>query len=232
MPIITLPVGKTGNVCEKSVKPAFKDPVDFKLPDSLIENLGRRSFKLKTDREIWENIKNGDKNALSCVYFQYFRSMYQYGIKICDDPEFIKDSIQEVFFKLIRSGSKLGPTDNIRFYLFKTLKNVIYKELERNRKIEEAKIENTEFHSSFLLEEQVMQKASFRELALAKALNTLSGRQREIIYLRYECGMTYGQICEIMQIKNDSARKLVLRAIRSLKTIIEEEQRSFCYTFN
>jgi RNA polymerase sigma factor (sigma-70 family) len=187
---------------------------------------------LKNDREIWERFKNGDKEALSLIYFHYFHSMYQYGIKICDDPEFIKDCIQEVFFRLIRAGAKLGPTDNILFYLFRTLKNVIYKELEKNKKIEVAKIKNTEFHTSFLLEDQIMEKASLRELALAKALNALSGRQREIIYLRYECGMSYGQICEIMQIKNDSARKLVLRAIRSLKTIIEKDQKSFCFTFN
>jgi DNA-directed RNA polymerase specialized sigma24 family protein len=49
----------------------------------------------------------------------------------------------------------------------------------------------------------------------------LSDRQREIIYLRYECGMEYDQICDIMDLKNDSARKLVYRAIKSLKDIIE-----------
>ncbi|MGV8093176.1 MAG: RNA polymerase sigma factor [Mangrovibacterium sp.] len=189
---------------------------------------------MKNDQEIWERFKNGDKEALSLIYFQYFHSMYQYGIKICDDPEFIKDCIQEVFFKLIKTGTKLGPTDNILFYLFRTLKNVIYKELEKNKKIEAAKIKNADFHTSFLLEDQIMEqeRATLKEMALARALNTLDGRQREIIYLRYECGMSYEQICEIMQIKNDSARKLVLRAIRSLKTIIEEDQRSFCFTFN
>lgn len=180
---------------------------------------------LETDIEIWERFKEGDEDALTFVYFQYFHSMYQYGMKFSEDSEFIKDCIQDVFVKLIKSGSNLGATDNIQYYLFKALKNVIYKAFEKQKKIETIKTETVKFHSPFLLEEQILEKEdmSNKEKALAKALGELSERQREIIYLRYECEMTYEQICDIMQIKNESARKLVFRAIKSIKAIIEEQ---------
>lgn len=177
------------------------------------------------DLEIWENFKSGDKSALSYVYFQYFHSMFQYGIKFKNDPEFIKDCIQDVFFKLIQAGENLSPTDNIKFYLFRALKNVIYKEFEKLKKNELVEFLPLKFDVAFTIEEEISAKenASNKELVLLKALDSLSERQREIIYLRFECAMEYDQICDIMELKNDSARKLLFRAIKSLREIISDQ---------
>ncbi len=180
---------------------------------------------MKKDREIWEKFKEGDQSALSYVYFQYFHSMFQYGIKFKNDPDFIKDCIQDVFFKLIQAGANLSSTENIQFYLFRALKNAIYKEIDKSKKNERVDFNSLKFDAPFMLEEELAEKenTSTKELALLNALGQLSDRQREIIYLRYECGMEYEQICDIMQLKNDSARKLVFRAVKSLKEIIEDQ---------
>lgn len=177
---------------------------------------------MKTDREIWENFKSGDKSALSYVYYQNFNSMFQYGMKFKDDREFIKDCIQDVFLKLIQAGEKLGPTENIRFYLFRALKNDIYKKIDKSKKNEFIEFLPFKLDSQFFLEEELAEKenASNNEIALLKALKNLSDKQREIIYLRYDCTMEYDQICEMMQLKNDSARKLLFRAIKSLRDVI------------
>ena len=175
------------------------------------------------EHEIWENFKAGDKSALTYVYFQYFHSMFQYGIRFKDDPEFIKDCIQDVFLKLIQAGDKLSPTENIRFYLLRALKNAIYKQIDKNKRIELVEFVPLKFDAPFILEEELAEKenASNKEVALLNALKQLSDRQREIIYLRYECSMEYEQICDIMQLKSDSARKLLFRAIKSLREIID-----------
>ncbi|MFA5326476.1 MAG: sigma-70 family RNA polymerase sigma factor [Prolixibacteraceae bacterium] len=180
---------------------------------------------MTTDHKIWEKFKTGDRSALSYIYFQYFNSMFQYGIRFKNDSELVKDCIQDVFFKLIQAGEKLGPTENIRFYLFKALKNAMLKALKNENKIELVELASLKFDAPFILEEELAEKenASNKEKALWEALKKLSSRQREIIYLRYECGMEYEQICEIMQLQNDSARKLVFRAIKSLKEIIETQ---------
>lgn len=182
---------------------------------------------MEKDHKIWEDFKDGDESALSYIYFQYFHSMFQYGIRFKNDPEFIKDCIQDVFFKLIQAGERLGTTENIRFYLFRALKNDIYKEISKSKKIELVEFVALKFDAPFKLEEEIAEKenATNKEMALLKALNELSDRQREVIYLRYECGMEYDQICDIMQLKNDSARKLVFRAIKSLKDIINDQIR-------
>ena len=177
---------------------------------------------MENDHQIWQRFKAGDRSVLSFVYFQYFQPMFQYGIKFNDDPEFIKDCIQDVFLNLIKAGENLGPTDNIKYYLFKAVKNSVYKELLKRKKSGPEEFNVLKFDAPFALEEEIEEQdnASNKDLALLGALKKLSGRQREIIYLRYECGLEYDQICEIMQLKNDSARKLVFRAIQALKYII------------
>ncbi len=179
---------------------------------------------MNKDCEIWENFKNGDKSALSFIYFQHFRPMFQYGIKFKNDPEFIKDCIQDVFFKLIKAGKNLGTTNNIRFYLFKSMKTSILKKIEKDRRLEEIG-NDLKFEAQFSVEEEIAEKenATEKEKSLSQSLKKLSDRQREIIYLRYECEMEYSQICEIMHLKNDSARKLVFRAIKTLREIIDDE---------
>lgn len=183
---------------------------------------------MKNDWEIWEEFKNGNDNAISYIYFQNFRLMFQYGIKFKEDPDFIKDCIQDVFFKLIKSADNLGQTGNIRFYLFKALKNTILKNIESERRVGLVDLDSLKFDAHFIMEDELQDKEqiSAKEKALINALKTLSDRQREIIYLRFECGMEYEQICEIMQLKSDSARKLVFRAIKSLREVIEGQIQS------
>lgn len=182
---------------------------------------------MEKDVEIWRKFKAGDKSALTDVYLQNFNSMFQYGIKFKDDPDFIKDCIQEVFCKLIQAGTKLGETENIRYYLFKALKNSILKGLGRTRKIESLETDALKFDPSFSLEEEIEERehATIKEKALLQALNSLSDHQREIIYLRYESGLEYEQICDLMDLKYDSARKLVFRTIKLLREIIEGEMK-------
>ena len=180
---------------------------------------------MDNDVDIWNEFRSGSKSALSYIYFQNYPSMFQYGIKFDNNPEFIKDCIQDVFFMLIQAGEKLGSTNNIRFYLLKSLKNKILKELGKKQRGRIVEAPVFEFDSRFILEDELSQKeeCTKRENALENALKKLSNRQREIIYLRFECELDYNQICELMQLKYDSARQLVLRAINSLRKIIDAQ---------
>lgn len=180
---------------------------------------------MERDHEIWEKLRQGDKSALSFIYFNYFKSMYQYGMKFRQDPDFIKDCIQDVFFKMIEMGEKIGPTDNIRFYLFKTLKNTIFKKAEKENRKKTLEIPVVFFNATFLIDDELSEneERQTNENALQKALSKLTDKQREIIYLRFECEMKYEQICEIMQLKNESARKLLFRAISSLRDAISKQ---------
>lgn len=182
-------------------------------------------IKLGRDGDIWERFRSGDKEALSSVYFQYFSSLFQYGVRLKNDEDFVKDCIQDLFIQLFRAGKNLGLTDHIQSYLFKALKNKLYKELNRQKRMEkeQEKMYQLAFHASFVPEEEeaLLSGDTRQYQELLVALKNLNSRQREVIYLRYESEMSYEQIADVMQIKPESARKLMFRAIQSLRQVLD-----------
>lgn len=177
------------------------------------------------DRKIWEQFKAGDKNATSYIYYQHVQMLYRYGKKFTSDSELVKDTIQELFFDLIRTRAGLGTTDNIRFYLFKSLRRKITNEKLKKPLIKDSEEEQTsELTIVYSYEEELinLEDLSRREQLVQKGLAGLSPKQREILFYRYTCEFEYEQICEIMKMKYDSARKMVFRALQSLKDHLSE----------
>lgn len=182
---------------------------------------------MKNDKSIWKDFKNGDSNSLSYIYNQHVDFLYNYGSKFTSNKELIKDSIQDLFLDLIRTRDNLGITDNIRFYLICSFRNKLF----RNMK----KPENLTFSESLVLfqanivysiEKDIIEREDNSERAelIRKALKDISPRQREILFYRFNCEFSYDQICEIMSLKYDSARKLVFRALKILKEKLKDKE--------
>jgi RNA polymerase sigma factor (sigma-70 family) len=174
-----------------------------------------------SDIQLWKDFKAGKKYALSQIYHQHADSLYRYGKKFSSDSEFVKDTIQDLFFDLIRTREKLGSTDHIYFYLIKGFRRKLFRSLNQaNKKMQ--KEENEEVFTASIIysvEEDWIQKEqlSKKEEMVQKGLAVLSPKQREILYYRFTCDFEYEQICEIMSMKYDSARKMVFRALKSLR---------------
>ncbi len=134
----------------------------------------------------------------------------------------MKDTIQDLFFDLIRTREKLGKTDNIKFYLLASFRRKIIKTLKKQAYVVEATGDKTP-HAEIVysIENDIIDKEelSQKEKAIQEGLKKLTARQREILFYRFSCDLEYDQICEIMSLKYDSARKQVFRALKSLKEI-------------
>jgi len=182
---------------------------------------------MSNDRELWDDFRNGNKNALSQIYHDHISSLYSFGKKLTKDEDMIKDSIQDLFFDLIRTRKNLNGTDNIRFYLLASLKRKLIRCLNKKKQKRQVSEENVMIffggialspEKEFVIKEEI----SRNEFLLNKALGTLSLKQKEILHLRYTCGLDYDEICKIMSIKYNSARKTVFRALKSLRENLEK----------
>jgi RNA polymerase sigma factor (sigma-70 family) len=177
------------------------------------------------DRIIWNNFKQGDKSALSQIYSQNIKILYRFGKKITRNDELIKDTIQELFCDLIRTRKNLQSIDNIKFYLLKSFRRKLLREIGSLKKppFTDEFDEYSEVTIIYPFEEELISKESKtqREELILNALNEISPKQREILYYRFTCEFEYEQICEIMSMKYDSARKMVHRALTSLKAVLE-----------
>ena len=178
---------------------------------------------MNSDKKIWDDFKKGENYALSHIYYQHVQLLFRYGMKFTNNVELIKDSIQDLFFDLIRTKDNLGETDNIQFYLMRSFR----RKLTRNLQKQSLSIENLEdklpdVEITYSAEQELIGKEELthNEKIIKTGLNKLTARQREILFYKYTCDFEYDQICEIMGLKYDSARKLVFRSLQALKEVL------------
>ena len=178
------------------------------------------------DRKIWNDFKLNKDYALSHIYHHHIELLFRYGRKFSKDEDLIKDAIQELFFDLIRNRENLGDTDNIRFYLLKSLKNKLIRLLKRDQKFVHQKEDSAEpeFAPIYSYEENLIERENRErsEQLLQKGLSQLSPRQQEILFYRFTCELDYPEICDIMSVRYDSARKMVFRALSSLREALSK----------
>ena len=57
-------------------------------------------------QRIWIRFKDGDLDAFGEIYEEYIDLMYDYGSKITQDKDLVKDCIQDLFVDLYKYGEK------------------------------------------------------------------------------------------------------------------------------
>ncbi|GHB73077.1 RNA polymerase sigma factor [Persicitalea jodogahamensis] len=171
------------------------------------------------DSELWNAFRAGDRNALDLVYQQQVRALYNYGFKLTQNRDLVEDCIQDIFVELWEKRERLGTTDSIRYYLFKVLRRTLLRRQAQNNRQSTgtAFLENVLSEDSFEVRLIVEQSSARTSSILQKALDRLSGRQREVILLRFYNELTFEEIAHTMDIDVKSVYKLTYKALGSLK---------------
>lgn len=175
----------------------------------------------ETDGQLWEAFKSGSEAAFSRIYHQLVQDLYNYGLKVAAQPEKVEDCIQDLFIYIWDNRQNLGPTDNIKFYLFKALKRRILVKMEQQQRkdswLQTAEItrEQADVSSEALLIS--LQAEQDQDARLEKALQSLTSRQREAISLRFYDKLSYAEIAGIMSLTVQSAYSLIARAMEVLR---------------
>jgi len=182
------------------------------------------------ENEVWKKFLDGDDSALSWIYRSYIEKLYNYGCQFAPH-EVVLDTIQDLFFDLIRSRKKLSTTNSVKAYLYSSLRRKLL--TGKGKRNKEVAINQLEEQKKFAISVYPDQNSPLGTeddeiQLLQKACNELPDRQREIILLYYFEEMSYQDIMEVMQInKINSARILVHRALESLRKLLAGMRSSF-----
>ena len=177
---------------------------------------------------LWKSFLKGDDKSFSLIYQKHINGLFLYGSKLCADRELVRDCIQEIFVGLFLKRKKMSrEIVNLKSYLFVSLRNAILKKAEKTRKLESIGESGDENGGPFLTEYNFLDKYIELEISneikekLQLSINNLPSRQKEIIYLKFEEEMDYPEIARILKISVESARKLIYRALLTLRKTID-----------
>ncbi len=179
---------------------------------------------------LWKSFFNGDDKSFSIIYELYINQLISYGYKLCSETEIVHDGLQEIFIDLFLKRNKLNvDIKNLKAYLFVSLRNGLIKKIKSKKRFELYDIKDNNFEFNFNVEYSYQDKLIEDEISqelknvLQAATKKLPPKQKEIIYLKFEEEMSYPEISEIMAISIESARKLLYRALLSLRKEIPYE---------
>ena len=182
----------------------------------------------KEDHYINKNLSNGE-DYIAMIYYQYVDDLYSWGNTFTSQKEIIKDCIQDLFAYLLSNPEKLGGINNLRVYLFTSFRNNLLRLLRNHRlRISERDPEEDYYAEIKDPSENIIEKLKTNETfynrkkEIREILNSLSMRQKRIIFLRYYKQMEYDEICEILSMNYQSARTLIYRLIQRMKSIYRE----------
>lgn len=165
----------------------------------------------------WASFLKGDKCAFEGIFKTYYNSLFQYALRICKDSDLAHESVQNLFVNLWSSREKLSKAENVRAYLFSSLRRQMCR--EQKALASKATFPFPGPSLSFSPEDLMLENESSLMLKnqMTSALNTLPRRQREVLYLKYYEELPYQEISQVMHLNYQSVINLAYRALENLR---------------
>ena len=175
------------------------------------------------NKDYWQLVlmkfKTGDRDSFEEIYNEFADPLFAYGAKITTDRELLKDCIQDLFIDLYKYNPTIRNAELLEYYLYKSLKRLIIKKLKKDKRLEGFGYEHSSFNLIFSAETDSFPDELMNEQInlLQEALKTLDEKKRELLFLKFDSGLNYSEIGDLLNIKPDTVKKQVYRILQYLR---------------
>lgn len=177
-----------------------------------------------SEGQLWHNFKQGNEEAYAYIYNTYFFILFNYGRQFCSSKDLVKDCIQDLFVELWEKRERLADTDAIKYYLFKCLRRKITRKVSKHHfvAVDDKIIISEAFPMVLPLEYHMIEARKEKEKVqqLQQAVNALSARQREVIFLTFYENLTQQQVASVLAVEVKTVRNLLCKSIKALRSIL------------
>jgi RNA polymerase sigma factor (sigma-70 family) len=174
-----------------------------------------------SENKTWQAFQSGDRMAFEHLLNQYYAPMLNYGQRLVRDSDFAQDCLQDFFIDLWNRRENLDTPQSVKAYLVASYRRALFKEKTRNfwhhsvTDLEEEYDIEVQFNiETYLINNEIEHETLIK---LKHYLTSLSKRQREAVYLRFNQALEYDEISQIMSINHHSAINLVYEAVKLLR---------------
>lgn len=171
----------------------------------------------------WQSFLQGNEDAFSSLYSLCVQQLYAYGVSLGFSSDTCLDAIQDVFYKLYIRKNELRHVTHLRVYLFRSLRNRLFDIHKKQKNMESLNTETTAFAIEVSVSEKIEneEERAMLKQKVDSLLQLLTDRQREAIYLRYMQNLEYDEIATMMEMNSESVRKLVYRALETIRKSVK-----------
>jgi len=179
----------------------------------------KKNNQSETEEELWLALAAGEEYALEALFKKHHAIMYRLGMKWCNDRELVLDSIQDLFENLWQQRNKLAAVKWVKAYMLKMFRRLLIRKLKKNRKNTTQPLSDTLWVPEFTEEDFIISNEVRADVAMkvSLALNELSERERQVLYMRFYLEMDYTEIAEYLNLNYQVIMNYTSRAFRKLR---------------
>lgn len=143
---------------------------------------------------LWSRLKNGDEEALFCLFKDLYNPLFNYGFSLYGAKENVEDAISQVFLELWEKRVDLKSVANVKSYLFTYLRRKISKEYEREIK---SIVPDEEMYEISVMDYMIqLQTEDETRKRVQNAIEKLPPRQKQLIMFKFYENLGYDEISE------------------------------------
>jgi RNA polymerase sigma factor (sigma-70 family) len=174
------------------------------------------------DAVYWNHLKNGDSQALGFLYDKYIDKLFNAASYFTDNRELAKDSVQEVFIEIWNYRHTISDIQYSQSYLIKVLRSIILKKLKKENSSQHYPLQESFVSPEQNIESILISRDADKEKKnrLKRAFTKLSARQKQVLELHFNEGLSYEQIAEKLSINYQSVNNLAFRTILRLRNMM------------
>lgn len=199
-------------------------PEDVENKD--IENTGSVEIILESaDEDLMLAYANhNDQRAFEVLYKKHKNGLYRYCVRMMNNEDLGAEIFQDAWGRVIRSREHYKVRAKFKTYLFHIAHNLIIDQWRKNSP-EMLSIDDQQ-ESGFELEadDDVVGDLEKREqvLRFRDAVKDLPPKQRDVLMLHYDHGLTLEQIAHIDGIGRETVKSRLRYAMKKLKQVLAE----------
>ncbi|UFH35505.1 RNA polymerase sigma factor [Flavobacterium acetivorans] len=184
-----------------------------------------KQTEVTQDSLLWKSFKNGDYAAFELLYKKYFKVLVTYGFQLNSDRSLVEDAIHDLFVDLWRRKEFLSEVDNVKFYLFRAIRNQFSRNIQKDIFEGSENVDHfLDFLSTLSIEQESIEQESvqIKTQLIKKSLEKLSKRQTEAVHLRFYQGLSLDQTSQIMEIPKQVVKNLLSKSYAILRVSLRK----------
>lgn len=185
----------------------------------LINQLTSMTGNLHT-QEYWNQLRDGNTDALSALYQLHYIGLINYGVKLTGDRDLANDCFTAVLLDLWEKRHTLPEVANVRAYLITCLHRRIMHEIASGKKRQERHLavpdgqEPEWSHEDYLT--AIEGNDAFTQ-AFSHAFRRLTQRQQQLLRMKFFDDLDYDHIALTCGITKRTAYNIIHDALKQLK---------------
>jgi RNA polymerase sigma-70 factor (ECF subfamily) len=173
------------------------------------------------DDELWEGLKQGNKELFLALYKRYYHALLFIGLKEIRDSSLVKDTIQQLFLYLWEKQETIGTANNIKSYLVSSFLRKLNQDWKKTGKYDDLELAGGKHWEDPLPKPEELLISKDQQGGLTKLLmdriNALPNRQKELIIMRFYEGLSHDEISAKTGLSHRTVYNTIHEGVKKLR---------------